>query len=46
MTGKPTVSFDQYMEAFKELTELHKKPPTVKNLRKKLGGGSTELLGK
>ena len=46
MSGKPTVSFDQYMEAFKALTALHKKSPVVKDLQKKLGGGSTELLGK
>ena len=46
MSGKPTVSFDQYMEAFKALTALHKKMPIVKDLQKKLGGGSTELLGK
>lgn len=46
MAGKATVSFDQYQEAFTELTALNKKPPTVKDLQKKLGGGSTELLGK
>ena len=46
MAGKATVSFDQYKEVFKELTEMHKKPPTVKELQRKLGGGSTALLGK
>lgn len=45
MTGKPTVSFDQYKEAFKALTALHKKPPTVKDMQKKLGKGSPALLG-
>lgn len=46
MAGKATVSFDQYQEAFTELMALNKKPPTVKDLQRKLGGGSTELLGK
>ena len=46
MAGKASVSFDQYQEVFKELTALHKKTPTVKQLQKALGGGSTELLGK
>ncbi|WP_426146601.1 hypothetical protein [Polaromonas sp. DSR2-3-2] len=45
MSGKPTVSFDQYKEAFKALTALHKKPPTVKDMQKKLGKGSPALLG-
>lgn len=46
MAGKPSVSFDKYQEVFKELTALHKKTPTVIELQKALGGGSTELLGK
>ena len=46
MSGKATVSFDQYKEAFIDLTAMHKKSPTVKELQRKLGGGSTELLGK
>lgn len=46
MAGKATVSFDQYQEAFTELMALNKKPPSVKDLQKRLGGGSTELLGK
>ncbi len=46
MAGKASISLDQYKEAFKELTALHKKSPTVKDLQRKLGGGSTELLGK
>jgi chromosome segregation ATPase len=46
MTGKASVSFDKYKEIFRELTAQHKKPPTVKEMQRKLGGGSTELLGK
>lgn len=46
MAGKATISFDQYKEVFRDLTALHKKSPTVKELQRNLGGGSTELLGK
>lgn len=46
MAGKASVSFDKYQEVFKELTARHKRAPTVIELQKALGGGSTGLLGK
>ena len=46
MTGKATISYEQYLEAVKALTALDRNIPTVKELQKNLGRGSTALLGK